>query len=124
MIDIYQENILDHYENPRNFGHINEPDIKSHDSNPLCGDVFDMEFKFKEGKVDDVKFSGHGCAISTAAASLLTERVKGMRIEEARKLEKDDVLEMLGVALSPVRLKCALLPLKVLKLGIYSYIGK
>ena len=123
-LDMYQENILDHYESPRNFGHIISPDVKSHDSNPLCGDSFDMEFKFKEGKVVDVKFSGHGCAISTASASMLTEKLIGMGIDDLKKLEKDDVIEMLGIELSHVRIKCALLPLKVAKLGVYEFLGK
>jgi nitrogen fixation protein NifU and related proteins len=123
-IDMYQDNILDHYENPRNFGHLKKPDVKSHDTNPLCGDMFDMEFIFKDGKIYDVKFSGHGCAISTASASMLTEKIKGMGIEEIKKLEKDDILELLGIELSHVRIKCAMLPLKVLKLGVYDYLDK
>jgi nitrogen fixation NifU-like protein len=73
-IDIYKENILDHYENPRNFGHLDSFDVRAHDSNPLCGDTFDIEIKFDKGKVKDVMFSGHGCAISTASASMLTEK--------------------------------------------------
>lgn len=123
-IDIYQENILDHYENPRNFGHLSHCDIKAHDTNPLCGDSFDMEFIFDGSKVSDVKFSGHGCAISTASASMLTEKVRGMDLEEIKKLDKEDIIEMLGVELSHVRIKCAMLPLKILKLGVYEHMGK
>lgn len=123
-LDIYQENILDHYENPRNFGHIEHCDIKAHDTNPLCGDSFDMEFKFKDDKVSEVKFSGHGCAISTASASMLTEKVKGMGFDEIQKLDKEQITEMLGVELSHVRIKCAMLPLKVLKLGVYEHMDK
>lgn len=123
-LDIYQENIMDHYENPRNFGHIDNPDAKAHDKNPLCGDVFDIELKFKDNKVSEVKFSGHGCAISTASASMLSEKLKGMGIEEAKKLEKEDILELLGIELSHVRIKCAMLPLKIIKLGLYEYLDK
>jgi nitrogen fixation protein NifU and related proteins len=123
-IDMYQENILEHYENPRNFGHLKKYQSKSHDANPVCGDAFDMEFIFKNGKVDDVKFSGHGCAISTASASMLTDKIKGMKIEDAKKLEKQDILDLLGIEVSYARIKCALLPLKVMKLGVYDYLEK
>lgn len=123
-IDMYQENILDHYENPQNFGHLDSCDVKAHDSNPLCGDTFDFELKFKDGKIDDVKFSGHGCAISTASASMLTEKIKSLPIEEVKKLEQKDILELLGIELSHVRIKCAMLPLKVVKLGVYEYLDK
>jgi nitrogen fixation protein NifU and related proteins len=123
-IDMYQENILDHYDNPRNFGHLKKPQVKSHDTNPLCGDMFDMEFIFKDGKVDDIKFSGHGCAISTASASMLTEKIKGMKIEDVKKLEKQDILDLLGIEVSYARIKCALLSLKVMKLGVYDYLNK
>jgi len=123
-IDIYQENILDHYENPRNYGHLISPDVKSHDTNPLCGDTFDMEFRFDDGKVKEVKFQGHGCAISTASASMLTEKLKNMPLEDVKHLDKDDILMLLGIELSHVRIKCALLPLKVAKLGVYDFLGK
>ncbi|MBN2367507.1 SUF system NifU family Fe-S cluster assembly protein [Candidatus Woesearchaeota archaeon] len=123
-LDIYQENILDHYEHPQNFGHLKEHDAKAHDSNPLCGDSFDIELKFNGNKVCDVKFSGHGCAISTASASMLTENIKGKTIEDIKKLEKEDVLELLGIKLSHVRIKCAMLPLKIIKLCAYEYMDK
>jgi nitrogen fixation NifU-like protein len=123
-LDMYQENILDHYENPRNFGNLKDKDVSSHDKNPLCGDVFDMDIKFKDGNVYDIKFSGHGCAISTASASMLTEKIMGMPIEDVRKLEQKDIVEMLGIELSHVRIKCAMLPLKVAKLGLYDFLGK
>ncbi len=119
-LDIYQENILDHYQNPRNFGHIKNPDLKAHDSNPLCGDSFDIELKIKNNKIEEVRFSGHGCAISTAAASMLSEELKGKKVEEALKIEKEDILRFLGVELSHVRIKCAMLSLKVLKLALYQ----
>jgi len=119
-LDMYQENILDHYENPRNYGSLGKHDIKVHDSNPLCGDSFDMELIIKNNKVTDVKFLGHGCAISTAAASMLTEKIKGMSLDKIKKLDKDDVLELLGIKLSHVRIKCAMLPLKIIKLAVYK----
>ena len=123
-LDIYQENILDHYENPRNFGHLKESDVKAHDSNPLCGDTFDMEIKFDGNKISDVKFSGQGCAISTASASMLTDMIKKMPLDQITKLEAGDITKMLGIELSHVRIKCAMLPLKVVKLGIYEHLGK
>jgi nitrogen fixation NifU-like protein len=123
-IDIYQENILDHYENPRNFGHLKKADAKAHDANPLCGDVFDIEMLFEKNKLKEIMFSGHGCAISTASASMLSEKIKNLSVEKMKKIEKEDVLEMLGIELSHVRVKCAMLPLKVMKLGIYNYLDK
>ncbi|HUZ89506.1 MAG TPA: SUF system NifU family Fe-S cluster assembly protein [Candidatus Acidoferrales bacterium] len=116
----YREYILDHYKNPRNFGHLDHADIAHEEVNPLCGDVIGMEFAVKQGVIEDVRFYGRGCAISQASASLLTERLKGMTLEEARKLGKDDVVEQLGIEISAARLKCALLSLKVLKVGAYG----
>ena len=118
--DLYRENILEHYKNPRNRGTLAHPDITYEDANPLCGDVLRMDFRLKHGVIEDVRFSGHGCAISQAAASMLCERVQGMALEEAKKLSREDVLEMLGIELGPVRLKCALLALKTLKAGVYG----
>ena len=118
--DIYRENILDHYRNPRNRGTLESPDITYEDANPLCGDLIRMDFKLKDGTIEQVRFSGHGCAISQASASMLCERVEGMALEEAKKIGRDDVLEMLGIELGPVRLKCALLALKSLKAGVYG----
>lgn len=123
-MNIYQENILEHNDNPRNYGHLEHADVKAHDSNPLCGDSFDMEFKFKGGRLVDICFHGHGCAISKASASMLTEKVKKMKIGDIEKIDKDDILKMIGIELSYARLKCALLPLKILKMGLYKYIGK
>ena len=118
--DIYRENILDHYRSPRNHGTLESPDITYEDANPLCGDLIRMDFKLKDGTIEQVRFSGHGCAISQASASMLCERVEGMALEEAKKIGRDDVLEMLGIELGPVRLKCALLALKTLKAGVYG----
>ncbi|MEM2130959.1 MAG: SUF system NifU family Fe-S cluster assembly protein [Candidatus Woesearchaeota archaeon] len=124
-LNIYQENILDHYQNPRNFGKLKNCELKAHDSNPLCGDTFDFELKTeKDDKgniiIKEVKFNGHGCAISTASASMLTEKIIGKKINDVLKIDKKDILEMLNVELSHVRIKCAMLPLKVLKLALYQ----
>ena len=116
----YREYILDHYKNPRNFGRIEGADITHEEYNPLCGDMVGMDFRVRDGVIDDVKFHGRGCAISQASASLLTERLKGMTLDEAQQVGKDDVLEELGIDISPARLKCALLYLKVLKVGAYG----
>jgi nitrogen fixation NifU-like protein len=118
--DFYRQNILDHYQNPRNWGTLDHPDVSAEDSNPLCGDRIRMDLALKDGRVADVKFSGSGCSISRAAASMLTEEVRGKTLEEVKALGRDDVLEMLGIELGPVRLKCALLALKTLKVGIYG----
>ncbi len=116
----YREFILDHYRNPRNFGRLEGPDISHEEYNPLCGDLVGMDFRIEDGVIADVRFHGRGCAISQASASLMTERLKGMRLEDARKISKDDVLNELGIEISPARLKCALLSLKVLKVGAYG----
>ncbi|MBV8645165.1 MAG: SUF system NifU family Fe-S cluster assembly protein [Candidatus Eremiobacteraeota bacterium] len=116
MDDFYKEYILDHYRNPRNFGHIENPDATAEDLNPLCGDTIKMEIALDgEQRVRDVKFSGRGCAISQASASMLTETVKGMKLEDVAKLPQDAVLENVGIGISPTRMKCAMLGLKVLK---------
>ena len=119
----YREYILDHYQNPRNYGRLEHPDITHEEDNPLCGDVVGMDFKVKDGVIEDIRFHGRGCAISQASASLLTERLKGMSLEQARKIHKDDVLGELGIDISPARIKCALLSLKVLKVGAYGLAG-
>lgn len=115
MDDFYRDYILDHYRNPRNFGHIENPDAQAEDLNPLCGDQIRIELKVDDGVISDLKFSGKGCAISQASTSMLTEAVKGMKLEEAAKLSKDVVLENVGIGISPTRLKCAMLGLRVLK---------
>ena len=116
----YREYIIDHYKNPRNYGRLEHPDISHEENNPLCGDVVGMDFRVKEGVIDDIRFHGRGCAISQASASLLTERLKGMSLDEAKKIGKDDVIGELGIEISPARIKCALLSLKVLKVGAYG----
>ena len=124
MSSIYSEIILDHYRYPRNKGTLDHPQIHARDSNPLCGDVVEMQLELDEkNSVKDVKFNGQGCAISQASASMLTELVKGKSLEDVRKISKEDILSLIGGQLTAVRLKCALLSLKVLKTGIYDYIG-
>ena len=121
--DLYRQNILDHYQNPRNFGTLPTPDISVEDSNPLCGDKIRMDLLVEDGRVKDVRFSGVGCSISRAAASMLTEEIKGKTLDEVKRIGRDEVLEMLGIELGPVRLKCALLALKTLKVGVYGIRG-
>ena len=116
MDDFYRDYILDHYRSPRNFGRLDRPDATAEDINPLCGDAIRMELSVDaDGTVRDVRFSGKGCAISQASASMLTESVKGMRLEDVAKLSKDVVLENVGIGISPTRMKCAMLGLRVLK---------
>jgi len=122
--DIYKDIILDYYRHPRNFGDLPEPDVRSKDSNPLCGDVIEMQLKIRDGKIDDLRFKGRGCAISQASASMLTELAKGKTLDEIKSLGKEDVLSMLGIDPGPTRIKCALLGLKVIKLGVYGYLGQ
>jgi nitrogen fixation protein NifU and related proteins len=120
---MYREHILDHYRNPRNQGTLDPSDATFEDTNPLCGDRVRMDLRFDGDVVSDIAFSGRGCAISQAAASMLTEMVKGQSIGEVRALTKDDLLEEIGIPISPARLKCALLPLKVLKASAYGFEG-
>ena len=116
MDDFYKEDILDHYRNPRHFGHRDHPTAKAEDLNPLCGDKIAMELSVgQDGKIDDVRFSGKGCAISQASASMLTESLKGKTLEEVAQLSHDVVLENVGIGISPTRMKCAMLGLKVAK---------
>ena len=119
----YREFIIDHFKNPRNFGRLEDPDITHEEDNPFCGDVIGMDFRVKDGVIENVRFHGRGCAISQASASLLTERLKGMPLEDAKKIGKEDVLGELGIQISPARIKCALLSLKVLKVGAYGLAG-
>ncbi len=123
--DIYRELILDYYRNPRNFGKLEKFDIDSRDTNPLCGDEIEMQIRVGDGQnIEEIKFTGKGCAISQASASLLTELAKGKRLEWVKEVVKEDVFKMLGDPdLGPSRVKCALLGMKVLKTGVYGYLG-
>lgn len=117
--DMYREHILDHYKHPRNFGVLKDPSVDHEANNPLCGDQIRLTFLVDgEDKIKDVKFSGRGCAISQASASLLTTRIKGKPLDEIKAIDRDAVVAMLGIPVSPVRLKCALLSLAVLREGI------
>ena len=120
MDDFYREFILDHYKRPRNFGTLEDPDITNEEENPLCGDRIRIDVKLGEDRVADVRFQGRGCAISTAAASILTDKIKGASLERVKSFSKEEMLHALGVPLSPIRLKCGLLALKVLKTGLYG----
>lgn len=120
MEDLYRENILDHYQNPRNRGILEHPDISSHDSNPLCGDEIRIDLGLEDGVVREVRFSGKGCAISQASASMLTEMIEGKTLEEVKNFSKQELLDEVGIPLGPARIKCALLPYKVLKAGVWG----
>ena len=122
-MNIYQEELLDHYESPSNYGTLPNPTISHEEDNPLCGDRIRIDLLVVDNMIEVVRFSGHGCTISIAAASMLTERIVGKSLDEVKKLSKDDILDMVGIPLGPVRLKCALLPLKVLKAGAYGIKG-
>ena len=122
--DIYHEMIVDYSRNPINYGEIENHDVTFHDSNPLCGDSIDIDMKIDDNKVTDIKFHGKGCAICMACSSDLTEITKGKSLDDVRKIEKNDVLGELGLEhLQAVRIKCALLSLKVLKSALYTYLG-
>ncbi|MEM5782078.1 MAG: iron-sulfur cluster assembly scaffold protein [Candidatus Aenigmatarchaeota archaeon] len=126
-LDIYSQRIIDYYKNPKNKGSLENADVEFSDSNLLCGDSLKIYISFSRDKnkkkriIRDIKFDGVGCAISIASASILTEFVKGKSIEEIKKIKNEDVKKMLGIDLGPVRVKCALLALKVLKMAIYKY---
>jgi len=124
LSSVYSEIILDYYRHPRNKGTLEHPHIKAKDSNPLCGDIIEMQLELDgNDSVKDVRFNGQGCAISQASASMLTELVKGKTLDDVRNISKEEILSLIGGQLSAVRLKCALLSLKVLKTGVYSYLG-
>ncbi len=122
--EIYQETILDHWRNPRNYGTLKNPTATFRNSNPTCGDVIEIYIKITNKKITNVKFKGTGCAISQAAASLLTNYIKGKSISFIKKLSKEEVLDLLNINLSPLRIKCALLCLKTLKYSVYTYLEK
>ncbi len=124
MSSIYQEHILDHYSSPRNKGVIENPDIYYKDSNPLCGDEIAIYAVLEGNIISKICFIARGCAISQAAASMLTESVKGKPVSYAYGLASDDIVGMLSIPLSPARLKCAVLAMKTLQAGIVLYRGK
>ena len=116
MDDLYRENILQHYKNPHNWGELENADLEADDLNPLCGDELKVQIKLgDDGRVEDVRFSGHGCAISQASASMASDEVIGMPVGKLLELDREFVLDLLGIDISATRMKCALLSLKVLK---------
>lgn len=125
-MDLYREVILDHYQNPRHHGALKQADASYSDANTACGDEITMHLKVgADGRVANVGFEGSGCAISQASASMLTEQIIGMSVDHVLKLGRQDVLDNLGgIELTPVRLKCALLGLGVLKAAIYTFKGQ
>jgi len=123
--ELYREVILDHYKNPRGHGLLEFPDAEAEGQNPLCGDEVSIYVAFAEDgeTIDEVKFSGRGCAISQAATSMLTEMVRGRSATDVASLPKDELLDEIGIPLTPVRLKCALLGLSTLKLALHKAKG-
>jgi nitrogen fixation NifU-like protein len=121
MDDLYREVIIEHYKNPAYRGHLDPHDYSFEDSNPLCGDHIEITLRVDEhGVISDAAFDGHGCAISQASADLLLESIIGKPVDEVKQFNKQYILDLLGIDLGPVRLKCALLSLKVLKAGLYG----
>jgi nitrogen fixation NifU-like protein len=121
MDDLYRELIIDRYKNPHFRGSLDPHDISFEDDNPLCGDHIKIDLRIDaEDRVSEVAFDGHGCAISQASADLLAESILGKSLDEVKQVGKQEILDLLGIELGPVRLKCALLSLKVLKAGVYG----
>ena len=116
MDDLYRENILQHYKRPHNWGELENPDLEADDLNPLCGDELKVQLRVSDdGKIEEVRFSGHGCAISQASASMASEELVGMPVDDLIRLDRSFILDLLGIDISATRMKCALLTLKVLK---------
>jgi nitrogen fixation NifU-like protein len=118
--ELYREHILEHYQRPRCHGTLDDATVSVEDTNPLCGDRIRMDLRIEDGRIEKVRFSGSGCSISQASASMLCEAVEGKTVDEVRGVGREQVLEMIGIDLGPVRLKCALLALKTLKTGVYG----
>jgi nitrogen fixation protein NifU and related proteins len=123
MDDLYREHILDHYKNPRNHGTLDDPKVSVEGQNPLCGDHLQLDVRVEDGRVAAIRFSGKGCAISQAATSMLTEMVEGKPVDEVAALGREDIVEEVGIPLSPMRLKCALLGLGTLKVALNRAAG-
>jgi nitrogen fixation protein NifU and related proteins len=116
MDDLYRQQILEHYKQPHNWGELEDPDLEFEDFNPLCGDELKVQLAVgDDGRIEEIRFSGHGCAISQASASMASEEIVGMQVEELLRLDRSFVLDLLGIDISATRMKCALLSLKVLK---------
>ena len=119
-MDLYREAIIDHYKHPRRKGKLESPDIHYHDTNPFCGDEITIELKVEDDVVVDAAFDGRGCSISQATASMMMEDIVGMDVNELKTWDREYILDMLGIEIGPVRLKCAMLPLKALKAGVWG----
>jgi nitrogen fixation protein NifU and related proteins len=117
---IYREIILEHYQHPKNKGTLDPADFTYEDTNPLCGDEIRIDVRVQDNHVSEIRFSGRGCAVSQASASILTEMVEGKSLDEVKAIGKDELLDEIGIPVSPARIKCALLGLKVLKAGVYG----
>jgi nitrogen fixation NifU-like protein len=117
---IYREIILEHYKNPTNRGTLDPADFTYQDVNPLCGDEIRIDVRVQDDHVSEIKFSGRGCAVSQASASILTEMVEGKSLAEVKAIGRDELLDEIGIPVSPARMKCAMLGLKVLKAGVYG----
>lgn len=117
----YRENIIEHYKNPQNHYEMEDASISAHDLNPVCGDEVTVWLKIEDQVVQQISFQGSGCAISQAATSMLTDDLVGLTLDEVRAIDQDEIREMMGVPLSPVRLKCALLGIKVIQEGVLKY---
>ena len=115
MDDLYRDYILDHYKRPRNFGELDTYDLEGEEHNPLCGDELGVHIRVEDGKIADLRFHGHGCAISQASASIASEELKGMELAEVERLGADWMIDLLGIPVSATRRKCALLNLKVVR---------
>ncbi len=124
MMDLYAEEIISHYEHPHNKGRIENPSAKMHEHNALCGDDITIYLKIKNDVVEDAKFDGMGCAIDTASASMLTDYIKGRRVEEVEKIGLEDLLRIIGIDPGPARMHCATLPLKAVKEALFMYKNK
>ncbi|HEX5504302.1 MAG TPA: iron-sulfur cluster assembly scaffold protein [Thermomicrobiales bacterium] len=124
MNTFYRENILDHNREPRHHGRLDRPTISREESNPLCGDVIHMDLLIEDGRLVDARFEGRGCAVSQAAASMLLEEVVGRDIEAVKAFGRDDLFALIGVPLTPARMKCALLSLGVLRDAVYGAVER
>ena len=121
MDDIYRENIIDHYKNPRHFGKLENPTVSHEEVNSLCGDRIGMDLMIENDQLVDAQFTGVGCAVSMASASMLMEKIVNLNIDQAENVTKKEVVENLGIPMSPTRLKCALLPWEVLQKALQKY---
>jgi nitrogen fixation NifU-like protein len=124
--DMYRQQILDHYKSPRNYGALEDPTFSHVGENPMCGDTIQMDVQLDDDEetIERVAFKGDGCAISQAAASMLSEKLVGMSVDELQAMDRDDITDMLGVDISPMRIKCAVLAEKVAQDGADIYFGE